>query len=920
MANAAIIGALRVLGSALANELATLTTSQTPELLSMLSDLDTSMNNINSELRVMQAFIEQTELTAHCSKAELVWLGEVQNIANRIKDTVDEFVYLVDNKKYGGTWFYMKRIFKDRKSLVDLKRVASQLQAIERNLEHLAKVKDRWVPTTNAGLIMNSNRSKEYAQHLAISAHFIDEDNIVGIEENRVVLSSWLNSEETHLRVVSVWGMGGVGKTTLVTNVFKRERKNFDCHAWISISESYTTENILRNIISEISSRDEQNCPIDTSNMDLRGLKENLRDFLRDMKYLIVLDDIWNPKAFLDISDILIDNDRYSRIVITSRMAEVANLAPQSHRLELKPLSKKESWDLFCRKAFHLDKNHECHPPLEKWAREIVLKCDGLPLALVSLGGVLSLVDKTESEWKRVYNQLSWELDNNPSLDSLRNIIILSFKYLPSYLKKCFLYCGLFPEDSMLSRKKLVRLWIAEGFIEQKGRSTIEEVAEGYLKELIHRSMLQVVKKNSFGRAKRCRMHDTLRELAICLCTNENFGFLQDDNKKVSFKHSIRRLSIVKQREEISQNVNLTHLSTFMSVDPTVPSSNLISMIFDKSRYLVVLNLEGLPIKTIPDAIGNLFNLHYLGLRGTKVKLVPKSIDKLDNLQTLDLMDSKIQKLPDGIAELKKLRHLFAQVKVDPTYRKFQSLTGVTLPKGIFYLKELQTVQALESNAIIVKELENLTQLRSFRILNVKENHSAELCRSLSNMSYLSYLSIFASNKFFFLQLEDLKFLPQLQKLCLFGRLKEQTLQSPLFQVSGEGIQMLRLGWSQLQADPLPSLSHLKNLTWLTLQKAYEGQKLHFQAKWFPKLKHLSLRQMPNLVQVEMEQGTMVSLDTIQLLELEQLVEIPEGIEYLTNLKWMVCKYMPAGFGDLASGIHQLFHFRCHILQPISHE
>jgi disease resistance protein RPM1 len=164
------------------------------------------------------------------------------------------------------------------------------------------------------------------------------------------------------------------------------------------------------------------------------------------------------------------------------------------------------------------------------------------------------------------------------------------------------------------------------------------------------------------------------------------------------------------------------------------------------------------------------------------------------------------------------------------------------------------------------------------------------------------------------LQLEGLKFLPQLQKLCLFGRLKEQMLKSPLFQTSKEGIQVLKLGWSQLQRDPLPSLSHLRNLTWMSLQKAYEGQKLLFRDEWFPKLKHLSLGQMPNLVQVEMEQGTMVNLDTIHLLELERLVDIPEGIKHLINLKWMVCKYMPDGFGDLASGIHPLFHFRCHVI------
>jgi len=492
-------------------------------------------------------------------------------------------------------------------------------------------------------------------------------------------------------------------------------------------------------------------------------------------------------------------------------MAEVANLAPERNRLELKPLLEKESWDLFCRKAFHLEQNHECPHPLEKWARQIAFKCDGLLLALVSIGVMLSLFEKTESEWRRLFDQLSWHLDNNPSLGPLKNILNLSFNYLPRYLKNCFLYCGLFPEDSLLARKKLIRLWIAEGFVEQKGNSTLEEVAEGYLMELIHRSMLQVARKNYFGRVKRCQMHDTLRELAISLCRKENFGLLHENNMLENIDSSTRRLSMIKLKEKIKQDGYLPKLRTFLLVDYDVPSSPLLSIIFDESRYLTVLDLEGLPIEMVPNAIGDLFNLHYLGLRRTKVKVLPKSITKLQNLQTLDLWCSKIQKLPDGISELKKLRHLFAEVVVDPTYSTFHSIIGISIPKGMFYLKEVQTIQALESNAIAVKELGNLTQLRSFRIRNVKENHSADLCTSLSKMNFLSHLSINASDEKEILQLEGLN-LRQLQKLELYGRLKEQMFESPLFQFSGASIQNLILSWSQLQHDPLPSLSHCRTL------------------------------------------------------------------------------------------------------------
>jgi disease resistance protein RPM1 len=138
----------------------------------------------------------------------------------------------------------------------------------------------------------------------------------------------------------------------------------------------------------------------------------------------------------------------------------------------------------------------------------------------------------------------------------------------------------MFPEDFLLARKKLTRLWVAEGFIEEKGRSTLEEVAEGYLNELIYRNMLQVVTKNDFGRVRRCRMHDTFRELAISLSTKENFGKLHNDNTPVHVNTSARRISIEKfKNDDISNDVSLPQLRTFMVFHHFPPEYTWLSMI-----------------------------------------------------------------------------------------------------------------------------------------------------------------------------------------------------------------------------------------------------------------------------------------------------------------------------------------------------
>ncbi|KAJ3674605.1 hypothetical protein LUZ60_005221 [Juncus effusus] len=674
----------------------------------------------------------------------------------------------------------------------------------------------------------------------------------------------------------------------------------------------YTVDHLLRNLILEIW-KSEKRVSNDTNSMDLRELKETLRELLKEKKYLIVLDDAWNPRAFGDLNNAFVDSKKGSRIFITSRDAKVAFLAPESHRLELRPLGESESWRLFCQKAFALQRKHDCPLELEKWAREIAVKCQGLPLAIVSIGSMLSLREKSVAEWKRVHNQLSWEFEHNPSFDNLRNILNLSFNYLPRNLKNCFLYCCMFPDDHLLTRKKLIRLWIAEGFIEERGTSTLEEVAEGYLVELVRRSMLQLVETNEFGTVlKRCRMHDTLRELAITLCTKENFGLLYENNKIVNVDTITRRLSVIKSSNEIRYDANLLQLRTFLSFDSNL-SSSLLSSILLNSRYLTILNLEGLAIETLPDTVGDLLNLHYLGLRDTKVKFIPISIKKLCNLQTLDLYQSKIETLPNCIVELSKLRHLFGAVVLDKTSVSFRHHAGIHVPDGLFHLKDLQTLKALEADAEVVKKLGNLTQLRSFIIWNMKESYSTDLCISISKIHFLSSLYITASSENEFINLGGLNSPPpQLQKLSLRGRLKEKMFESALFQVSGKNLQTLVLGWSRLQADPLPSLSHLSNLTILDLKRAYDGQRLVFQSGWFPKLKFLLLQKLPSLVEVELEEGTLERVEQIFIKDMEQLIVIPKGIEHLTSLKELHCVDLSANFGGLLKGYNKLWHFDCY--------
>ncbi|VAH99103.1 unnamed protein product [Triticum turgidum subsp. durum] len=414
--------------------------------------------------------------------------------------------------------------------------------------------------------------------------------------------------------------------------------------------------------------------------------------------------------------------------------------------------------------------------------------------------------------------------------------------------------------------------------------------------------MLQLVETNSYGRMKKFKMHDILRELALDLCQKNYFGVTYDGECEDSLQ-DVRRLVLLKLKEDNHQPIYGMHqLRTFITLDKSIPSST-IHVLCVESRYMTVLELSGLPMEKIPDAIGDLFNLRHLGLRDTKVKVLPKSVERLSNLLTLDLHGTDIHELPSGIGKLKKLRHLFAEKTIDPDWREIQCCSGVCIPNGLGNLTNLQTLQALEAQDVSLRHLGELRQMRSLRLWNVKGIYCGRISESLVQMPYLSFLDVIASDENEVLLLNVCQ--PNLRKLTLRGRLAEGALdESPLFQAAGgQNLYDLSLFWSQLREDPLPSLSRLSNLTRLDLTRAYNGEQLAFLTGWFPKLKVLYLYDMPNLSRLDIQEGAMASLERLVLTNLSSMTEVPAGIEFLLPLQYL-------GFHEISSDFLTLLR-RC---------
>lgn len=892
MAEAVILSVVTKIGIALGNEAVKEASLQLKMFITQLAELRDRMGRIKTELRLIHGFLCQVDVRNRKNHNYETWVQELRMAAHRIEDIVDEYLHLVGHKQDTGWGTYLKKWRKRKNLLLLLNRLASSVMVAEDNLVHLFQAKQRWVSMVGSENSVDSSYIVERSQHLASISRSLDEEDLVGVDTNRKQLEQWLAGNDMERSVIALHGIGGLGKTALAANVFRKEREKFECHAWVSISQTYSIKDVLKCLVTDFDKERKDT----TGNMDTERLQDELKRFLENKKYLIVLDDVWAPEVVNYLFAALGQNQKGSRVIVTTRIDGVAYLASDDRRIRLEGLQEQDSEELFRKMVFSREINQKCPTELKELAHEIVVKCKGIPLAIVTVGKLLFVRDKTKEEFKRICVQLDWELVNNPSWEDVRNILYLSFIYLPTCLKSCFLHCSLFPEDYLFHRKKFVRLWVAEGFVEERGGSTLEEVAEGYLAELVSRNMLQLVERNSFCRMKKFRMHDILRELAVDLCKKDCFGVTYEEDKRGgSVEMDGHRLVVHKLNKDIQELFSNVHrLRTFVTLDSAMPSLTLLSQLSNKSRYMTVLELSGLPIVKIPDAIGDLFNLRHLGLRGSKVKLLPKSVEKLLNLLTLDLCRSEIEELPGWVVKLKKLRHLFAEKVKDPSWRNFQWRSGVCIPNGIGSLTNLQTLQSLEAQDESIGKLGELRQLRSLRIWNVKGFYCEHLSESLVQMRFLSYLSVNASDENEVLLFSVLP--PNLQKLSLRGRLVEGALdECTLFQaVAEQNLYKLGLYWSQLREDPLPSLSRLSNLTELFFTRAYNGEQLAFLSGWFPKLKILRLNDLPNLKKLEIQQGAMVALEKLALTNLSSMTEVPPGLELLMPLQYLF-------FGEITS-------------------
>ncbi|XP_073104778.1 putative disease resistance protein RGA4 [Elaeis guineensis] len=515
---------------------------------------------------------------------------------------------------------------------------------------------------------------------------YVDESYVIGREEDKQKIVKLLldHVPNQNIAVLSIVGMGGLGKTTLAQLIYKDERveKHFQPLMWVFVSDVFNVAKLAKAIIASATGTE---CEL--SNMEL--LQRHLREVVSGKRYLLVLDDVWNEdrEKWDELKSLLRTGGVGSRIIVTTRSERVSSMMGTLATYQLPYLTEDDSWTLFGKRAF--EEGGEEPQNLVNIGKEIVKKCGGLPLAVKTMGGLLYSKSQ-EREWLFVRDSEIWDMQVGE--DAILPALRLSYSHLPSHLKQCFAFCAIFPKDYEMEKDLLIQLWMANGFIPSDGRKELEDKGNEIFNELASRSFFQDIKEveeddDSTDRHElycitTCKMHDLMHDLARSIMGNECLS-IQDPAGLEDVSRKTRHLCISENfkldiHRTLNNSPNIRTLLTLlanMGIIVTADSS--------KPRSLRALGLQNTVIRRLPISIGFLKHLRYLDLSRTPIEAIPEAASTLLNLQILKLSNCwSLYKLPDGLRNMSNLRHLY----IDRCPRLKQ------LPAGIGQLSNLRTL------------------------------------------------------------------------------------------------------------------------------------------------------------------------------------------------------------------------------------
>lgn len=602
-----------------------------------LQALTTSLQELTSLKNDVKRRVDVAEQLPQTKVLEQVhsWILRVETVEAEVNEVVNSSIQQVDGLICGGCC--SMNYFSGYKYG---KRVAKKLVEV-------AELKSRGV-------------FEEVAAEI-LPATLVDEKPIeatVGMESEFEKV--WSHIENEDVGVIGIYGMGGVGKTTLLTKInnnFHHTLNDFRRVIWVVISRDHKIDIIQNKIGEQIGYSSDA-----WKHKEQNQKAEAIFRVLNKQQFVLLMDDIWEPVEIIKLGVPVPNNRNRSKIIFTTRSEDVCCNMDAREKIKMECLSSETAWDLFQEKVGK--EALSVHHSIPRLAEAVANECGGLPLALITVGRAMAC-KKTPQEWSHAIHVLKNSAAEFSAMgDKVFPLLKFSYDNLRSEkIKSCFLYCALFPEDFCIDKEELLYCWMGEELLDDY-RSVDEARNESYhiIGTLVNACLLEV---DGTG----VKMHDVIRDMALWVACdvekiNESFRL----HPSPSLTDAVPFTAGGWGAKRVSLMANDIVLLDFPPDCPNLLTlflgrNNLKSIVpdfFSGMPALKVLDLSGNQNLTkLPSGVANLVSLQHLNLSATRIRVLPWAFEDLQSLQYLNLEHmTDLEFIPQCILMFQKLRVL----------------------------------------------------------------------------------------------------------------------------------------------------------------------------------------------------------------------------------------------------------------------
>uniref|UniRef100_A0A0D9WVA2 AAA+ ATPase domain-containing protein n=1 Tax=Leersia perrieri TaxID=77586 RepID=A0A0D9WVA2_9ORYZ len=572
---------------------------------------------MRNELASISAFLQDLETVEEAAGAQVKeWVNQVRELSYDTEDCIDEFIYLVDHLgdhhdggSRGITWRSFIRGIVDKIKILKARHdISDRIQELKARVKETSERRARYRLDEAAA----TSSLRPVSIDPRIPALYQNAANLVGIDKPKDELISWLMDAEGKLKVISVVGLAGIGKTTLAMEVYCTLKASFQCRAFISVSQRPDLKNLLKDMLLQLYQKD---APEDQE-LDLLQMVTKIREYLLHKRYLVVIDDIWCLTAWQTIKCTLPENNHGSRVIITSRIKSIATFcSPSNFILKLEPLSELASKRLLLGRIFgSID---ECPSQFEQVVKKILAKCGVCSQRIMAFNVTILL-----KRW--IAEGFGTEKHGLTAMD-------IAESYLNELINRCMIQPFQFSYDNKVYTVRVHDLM----------HDLI--VSKSYEQNFVTRITSQQLTIISREKIHRLSVFSTEQEDISCI----------PERTKMTHARSLVIIGCIKQMPSLSRFRFLRILEIINCEFLRNEDLNNIERLFGLKMFI----LSDVPVSRLPVHIGELHQLELLLVQNTKVKEFPKNIIKLKKLTHL-LTDNI--KLPDGITNMQGLQKLLS--------------------------------------------------------------------------------------------------------------------------------------------------------------------------------------------------------------------------------------------------------------------